>query len=175
MTRDEIQGVYDAGPEAVIALVQGLLQRLDELTARVAELERQAQRHSRNSSQPPSQDGWRKPPKSVRAKSDRPVGGQPGHRGDTLRLRADPDEVQTHAVTAWEGCGQDLTTLAPTHTERRQVWELPRLAFTVTEHQSEHKVCPFCQGRTRAAFPAHVTNVCQYGPRALAVAVYLRD
>lgn len=52
MTRDEIQAVYDAGPEAVIALVEGLLQRLDELTARVTELERQVKRNSRNSSQP---------------------------------------------------------------------------------------------------------------------------
>jgi transposase len=93
MTRDDIQTVYDAGPEAVIALVQGLLQRLDELTARVTELECQVNRNSRNSSQPPSQDGFQKQTKSLRGKSARPVGGQPGHRGATLRLQDRQAEV----------------------------------------------------------------------------------
>lgn len=174
MTRDDIQAVYDAGPEAVIALVQGLLQRIDDLTARVTELERQVKRNSRNSSQPPSQDGFQKQTKSLRGKSARPVGGQPGHRGTTLRLREEPDAVALHTVTQCAGCGQDLQAQPALHYERRQVFELPVLAFHVTEHRSEHKVCAHCQTRTQAPFPAPVTNVVQYGPRAQAVAVYLR-
>ncbi len=118
MTRDEIQTVYDAGPEAVIALVQGLLQRLDELTARVTELERQVNRNSRNSSQPPSPDGFQKQTKSLRGKSGRPVGGQPGHRGATLRLREQPDQIETHTVTQCAGCGQDLQSQPATSYER---------------------------------------------------------
>lgn len=174
MTRDEIQTVYDAGSEAVIALVQGLLQRLDELTARVTELERQGKRNSRNSSQPPSQDGFQKQTKSLRGTSARPVGGQPGHRGATLRLRDQPDQIETHTVTQCVGCGQDLQAQPATSYERRQVFELPVLAFTVTEHRSEHKVCGHCRTRTQAPFPVGVTNVVQYGPRTQAVAVYLR-
>ena len=174
MTRDDIQTVYDAGPEAVIALVQSLLQRINELTARVTELERQVNRNSRNSSQPPSQDGFQKQTKSLRGKSGRRVGGQPGHRGSTLRLHDHPDEVETHRVTHCAGCGQDLQAQPARHYERRQVFELPALAFTVTEHRSEHKVCAHCQTRTQAPFPAPVTNVVQYGPRTQAVAVYLR-
>lgn len=175
MTRDEIQSVYDAGPEAIRALVEGLLQRLDELTARVTELERQVGRNSRNSSQPPSQDGFQKQTKSLRQKSERPVGGQPGHRGATLRLREHPDQIETHAVTPCAGCGQDLQAQPALHYGRRQIFELPALTFTVTEHRSEHKVCGHCQTRTQAPFPAAVTNVCQYGSRTQAVAVYLRD
>jgi transposase len=174
MTRDEIQTVDDAGPEAVIALVTSLLQRIDELTARVTELERQVKRNSRNSSQPPSQDGFQKQTKSLRGKSERPVGGQPGHRGATLRWREEPDKIETHAVTHCTGCGQDLQAQPATQYERRQVFELPVLAFSVTEHRSEHKVCGHCQTRTQAPFPAAVTNVVQYGPRTQAVAVYLR-
>jgi transposase len=175
MTRDEIQTVYDAGPEAVLALVAGLLQRLEELTARVTELERQVKRNSRNSSQPPAQDGFQKQPTSRRSKSGRPVGGQPGHRGATLRLREQPDQIETHAVTHCAGCGQDLQAQPALHFERRQVFERPVLAFRVTEHRSEHKVCGHCQTRTQAPFPAAVTNVVQYGPRAQAVALYLRN
>lgn len=175
MTPDEIQAVYDAGPAAVRALVEGLLQRVDELTVRVTELERQVKRNSNNSSQPPSQDGFQKKTKSLRTKSERPVGGQPGHRGATLRLREQPDQIETHTVTHCAGCGQDLQAQTATHYERRQVFELPPLAFVVTEHRSESKTCARCHTRTAAAFPADVTNVVQYGPRAQAVAVYLRD
>ena len=102
------------------------------------------------------------------------MGGQPGHPGATLRLREQPDHVVTHAVTQCAGCGQDLQAQPALHYERRQVFELPVLAFTVTEHRSEHKVCGHCQTRTQAPFPAAVTNVCQYGQRTQAVAVYLR-
>jgi transposase len=151
------------------------LQRIDDLTARVTELERQVGRNSRNSSQPPSQDGFQKPTKSLRPKSERPVGGQPGHRGATLRLREQPDQIETHPVTHCAGCGQDLQSQPATHYARRQVFELPVLAFTVTEHRSEDKTCDHCQTRSQALFPAGVTNVVQYGPRAQAVAVYLRD
>lgn len=175
MTPDEIQAVYDAGPAAVRALIEGLLQRVDELTARVTELERQVKRNSNNSSQPPSQDGFQKKTKSQRRKSERPVGGQPGHRGATLRLREQPDQIETHTVTRCAGCGQDLQAQAATHYERRQVFELPPLAFVVTEHRSESKTCAGCHTRTSAVFPADVTNVVQYGSRAQAVAVYLRD
>ena len=76
MTRDEIQTVYDAGSEAVSALVTGLLQRIDELTARVTERQRRLGRNSRNRRQPPAQDGFQKQTKSRREKSERPVGGQ---------------------------------------------------------------------------------------------------
>lgn len=174
MTRDEIQAVYDAGPEAVITLVEGLLQRLDELRARLTDWERQVKRNSRNSSQPPAQDGFQKQTKSLRGKSERPVGGQPGHPGTTLRRREEPDQSETHTVTHGVGCGQDLQAQPALHCERRQVFELPVLAFTVTEHRSEHKVCGHCQTRTQAPFPAGVTNVVPYGPRTQAVAVYLR-
>ena len=76
MTRDELQAVYDAGPEAMIALGTSLLHRLDELTARVTQLQRHLGRNSRNRRQPPAQDGFQKQTKSLREKSERPVGGQ---------------------------------------------------------------------------------------------------
>ena len=52
------------------------------LMARIDELERRLSLTSRDSNKPPSSDGYRKPaPKSLRGKSVRPSGGQPGHAG----------------------------------------------------------------------------------------------
>ena len=139
-----------------------LLQRIDELTARVTQLERQGGRTSRNSSQAPSQDGLQKQTKSLREKSDRPVGGQAGHRGATLRLRTDPDQSKTHRHTHGTGCGAALPPPADEAPDaRRQVFELPVLQFTVTEQRAAPQACGPCQRRVAAAFPAHVTNVCQ--------------
>lgn len=63
MRRAEIELVWAAGRDAVVALVEAQAARIDELVAAnaalaacVEELERQAGRSSRNSSLPPSRD-----------------------------------------------------------------------------------------------------------------------
>ena len=175
MTREEIKTIYDAGPEAVTELVEGLLQQIAQLTARVSELERQLGQNSRNSSKPPAGDGPRKPPRSLREKSGRKAGGQPGHRGQTLRQVEQPDQVVTHSVASCTGCGADLQAQPPTACERRQVFDLPPLKLEVTEHQVESKTCAGCGAVNQAAFPDAVTQPVQYGPRVQATAVYLMD
>jgi hypothetical protein len=67
-TREEILIVYRAGPEAVVALVEGLVRRLTAVEGRVAALEDRLALDSHNSSKPPSSDRGRpKPaPRSLR-------------------------------------------------------------------------------------------------------------
>src|SRR3954447_12491072 len=60
--------------------------RIVEQDARIAEVERQLGASSRHSSQPPAADGLDRPaPKSLRGRSGRRPGGQPGREGRTLR------------------------------------------------------------------------------------------
>ena len=139
------------------------------------ELERQLAASSRNSSKPPSSDGLDKPtPKSLRGRSGRKPGGQPGHPGRTLRQVERPDEVVVHEPGACRGCGGRLGAEdRPAGMIRRQVFDIPTITVRVVEHRLVCRRCRGCGTRTSAAGPAAVTAPAQYGPHAAAIAVYL--
>ena len=81
-----------------------------ELSARIGELEARLGKNSQNSSKPPSSDGLSKPPpRSLRRKSGRRPGKQPGDPGFRLQARPDPDEIRVHAPGACRSCGADLS------------------------------------------------------------------
>jgi transposase len=177
----EIRAVYRAGEDAVVSLVQSLLARITAMEAELAAVKHQLaavnnqlKKDSRNSSKPPSSDGFKPRTKSLRAKSERAGGGQPGHEGSTLSWCAEVDEVVVHpAASACEQCGFALPPQSLVSHESRQVHELPPLRLQVIEHQVEVKCCPHCEHLSRGVFPATVTNVVQYGSRIRAVMVYL--
>jgi len=161
-----------AALQAGNAALQGECQAL---RAKVQALAEQVAKDSHNSSQPPASDGLAKPkPKSLRAPSQRPTGGQPGHPGHTLHRVEKPDHTVRHPVERCAGCGRSLAQQAPDRVERRQVFELPEPKLEVTEHQAEVKTCA-CGCVNRAAFPPAVTAPVQYGLRVKSVAVYLKD
>jgi len=100
LTREEILSIYDAGPEAVISVIQRLETIIEEQAIRIAELEERVRvlesrltQNSRNSSKPPSTDFVKeKPnPKSLRKKSGKKPGGQDGHQGTTLEMVNDAE------------------------------------------------------------------------------------
>src|SRR5580704_7871482 len=88
-----------------------LKKALTASNARVAELERRLGLNSSNSGKPPSSDGLSKPPRvrSLREPSDKPSGGQKGHKGDTLRQVAEPDRTVDHYPPACTACGAAVT------------------------------------------------------------------
>jgi transposase len=147
--------------------------RIAEQDARIAELERQLAANSRNSSKPPSSDGVGKPaPKTLRTKSGRKPGGQTGRKGETLRQVSDPDEVIRHEPVCCKGCGGGLLGAPEVGVARRQVFDLPPTSIRVTEHQLVTRHCG-CGATTRADAPAGAGAPVQYGPRILAVIIYL--
>lgn len=182
LTPTQIRQVHDQGPDAVVDLVTHLFDVIDrlesevhKLQARVTELERQVHRNSRNSSQPPSADGLKKPPpKSQRRPSGRHRGGQPGHPGETLKMVDSPDAVEHHPAALCNRCGDSLDAVVPSRIVRRQVFDLPPLALTVTEHRAEVKECPSCHHTTTGIFPLGVEAPTQYGPRILGLSTYLQ-
>jgi transposase len=160
--------------EELAALVVALQARIVEQDAEIAELRRQLAASSRNSSKPPSSDGLDKPaPKSLRGRSGRKPGGQPGREGRTLRQVAVPDEVVVHEPGACTGCGSTLPADGPpARIIRRQVFDIPQITVRVVEHRLISRRCA-CGAVTQAPAPAGVAAPVSYGPHAAAIAVYL--
>ncbi len=180
LTREEIATVYAAGVEAVSAVIEHLQavvaaqqEQIAALSARVKDLEDQAKTTSRTSSKPPSSDGYQRPPRSLRPRSGKTIGGQRGHPGSALSLVEAPDRVIVHSPATCAGCQAALAEVAATGYERRQVMDLPPLRLEVSEHRAAEKVCPHCQHTTKGAFPPDVTTTVQYGAGLKALAVYL--
>ncbi len=174
MTRDEIKAIYDAGPETVITLVLSLIEQVEQLTARVAELEARLAINSRNSNQPPSSDGPSRPLKPARQPSGRKPGGQQGHPGTTLKPSPQPDHLEHHSPPNCLHCQQPLDAVAGGPTpEVRQVFDLPPLKLEVTEHRAVNKICPHCAWVNDGRFPAEIPPGVSYGANLKALAVYL--
>lgn len=188
ITREKILAVYEAGPEAVITLINSIqaenqkiieqqATRISELEERVKSLEVILNKNSHNSSKPPSTDNFarEKPkPKSSRIKSGKKAGGQPGHVGITLTLVDNPDETTVHKVKRCKNCGKNLEDEIVTNYERRQVFDIPPVKIYVEEHKAEIKKCS-CGCTNIADFPEDVKFPVQYGPRITSSAVYLHD
>lgn len=172
ITPEEALAIYHAGPEAVVKTICELSAKLVELEERLKALEDRIAKNSRNSSKPPSSDGFRKP-KSRRENSGRAPGGQEGHDGHRLEAVEDPDHIIEHPIKECEQCGHSLEEVPAYAHERRQVFDLPPMKLEVTEHQAEIKPCPHCGHENKGSFPTEVQGPVQYGPRIKSVMVYL--
>lgn len=175
LSEDDIRTVYRQGEDAVVSLVTQLLERLDVVESRLEALEKRPKKTSRNSHKPPSGDGLGKRTKSLRTKSDKASGGQPGHPGSTLAWSETIDWLDVHNVTTCVGCGASLEEVAVEQWLARQVFDIPAIELMVTEHQVAKKCCHQCGHHTQGEFPVEASNVVQYGPRLKAMMVYLMD
>jgi len=86
LSREEIATLYAGGVEGVISLIEqlhGVLatqqEQIAALSARVKELDDQRHTTSRNSSKPPSSDGYKRPPRSLRQPSGKKAGAAGAH------------------------------------------------------------------------------------------------
>ena len=120
-----------------------------ELRQRIASLEekvwlllelhqkRKIKKDSSNSSLPPASDLGKKT-RSLREKSERSVGGQKGHRGNTLEMSATPDRIIELKSNYCGRCGNSLAAVAFILQARRQVIEIPPIVPIWEEYNEPH-------------------------------------
>lgn len=133
-------------------------------------------KNSSNSSRPPSTDMF-KPPRntdnSLRQKSGKKTGGQPGHAGSTLLFNPiSPDAVFSHTVASCAACGNDLSLADTMQEEVRQVIDIPVPKYSITNHITYKKVCT-CGHCNHGVFPQNVKSFVSYGPALEALVVNL--
>jgi transposase len=150
-----------------------LREALAALQSQVADLAAQVKANSRNSSKPPSSDGFAKPsPKSLRGKSGRRPGRPKGQPGATMELSEHPDKKVRHRPSRCGRCGKSLGSAPVTAVERRQVIDIPPVKTVTTEHQMLTVKCG-CGCETKAQAPDGVNAPVQHGHRIMGAGIYL--
>lgn len=165
------QSEWEATPASVKVLVGHLVtvihelgEQVSPLSERIAELEEKLSKNSKNSSKPPSSEGFGKSIKPKKKSGQRPRGGQPGHAGQGRDLYPLErcDEVIEHYPPECKACGEGLSgeDAAP---YRHQIVELPPMVPIVSEHRLHQLRCEHCGEVTRARLPKALAS--GYGPR----------
>lgn len=140
----------------------------EQLRSEIEQLNSELSKHktkktSQNSSIPPSKDENRpRKNQSLREKSDKPVGGQTGHEGKTLRMTDSPDKLIDHIPSYCKQCGYDLRDITPEFIARRQVVDIPPIQPIITEHRLYKTTCK-CGCQTTSDFPTNVNTSVSYG------------
>ena len=121
---------------ALAQQVPDLAEQVIALLVKIAELEGRLSLNSRNSSKPPSTDGLNKHhPKSLRKPGQNPTGGQKGDKLYTLKKVEQPGHTVIHSPQHTHCKDCDVRLIDPEQAESRQVFDLPRRQFEVTELQ----------------------------------------
>lgn len=135
------------------------------------ELKARLNSNSKNSSKPPSSDGYKRKPAFSKKKKGK-QGGQKGHKGSTLHQVENPDKI-IECKPDKCSCGHEFTKEELELSETRQVFDLPQPKLEVTEYQIHKAICPACGEMHTGISPENINAPVQYGNGVKAYAVLL--
>ena len=141
------EDLHKFGKQELVDFTYNLLLQVEKLINEVQELRDELKvyknhKNSGNSSLPPSKDLFKLKNQSLREKSDKKSGGQPGHKGETLRMTANPDTIIKHVPgQKCPGCGEIHPEESFQLVGKRQVIDTPVIKAKVTEHQLYKSTC----------------------------------
>lgn len=139
--------------------------RLENQALRIEnqELRNRLDLNSQNSSKPPSSDGLNKPqPKSSRTKSGKKVGGQKGHKGNSLKINLPISKTVVCGVDECT-CGYQITDVIGKIIASGTVLDIPPIKPTLTKYNVKQTVCPICGRLHTGKLPENVHEGQQYG------------
>ena len=175
----ELRGTIDSQHAEICSLnrnIDKLLKENRELRKRLEKYEKPP-KNSGNSSTPPSKEPVKsemeRRTKSLRKKSDNPVGGQPGHEGTTRKMVTTPDEIEDVSSQFCAECGRDLSDVEGVLDYVTQEIDLPQIRPIYRERRFYKKVCSCgCCNRDYAR-RKRGGNAITFGKNIRAVATYL--
>ena len=158
--------VLEAQVFELLAVNQKLQNTVENLVAMLG-------RNSRNSSMPPSSDGYAKPcPKSLREKSGKKPGAQNGHKGNGFKIMREPDEIREHKPCQCSGCPHELICVGRVSDTRYEV-DIS-LSTRIVAHKAYAFQCTRMKGQTlKGSFPNGINSAIQYGANVAALATAL--
>ena len=153
-----------------------LLKENRELRKRLEKYEKPP-KDSGNSSTPPSKEPIKaeieRRTRSLRKKSDKPVGGQTGHEGTTRKMVDTPDEIEEVSSRYCRECGRDLSEIEGELDYVMQEVDLPVIRPIYRERRFYKKVCS-CGCCNRDYAPRkRGGNAVTFGRNIRAIATYL--
>jgi transposase len=156
-----------------------LKQQLSEALSMIRDFQIEIQflkngRKSDTSSTPSSQDYGRSNKYNLREKSNRKSGGQIGHKGSSLKMNENPDEIEKYIPVYCKQCGVEFgaNTVFELH-QRKQEVVIPPIKARFIEHQSYRCTCSKCNTQTTTELPSHLKANIQYGRNIQALTTYL--
>lgn len=160
----------------LLQVIQDQADLISRLEARISDLEEEVHqlKHPKNSntgSVPPSKEDNRVN-RSLRGKSGKKSGGQPGHEGSTLKFSIAPDETIKHIPNFCGKCQKDISSLNEKLISKRQVVDLPIVKPIYTQHECYQRTCS-CGYVNRSNFPSQVNAPIQYGANVESLIAYL--
>jgi transposase len=171
MTIPTQEALLQMPPGQAIGLLLGVITDLQRQLAEKSP----PPKDSSNSSKPSSTDFVPRT-RTLRGRSGKKSGGQPGHQEHTRTRTDTPDLIQTLRPSSCSSCGSALAESLPgSISQRRQIIDLPPTRALTTEYQALAVTCPDCQVSTAGAFPASVVASVAFGPRLQAVVVHLKE
>jgi len=157
----------------------GLKQQLSEALSLIKDLQIEIQllkngRKSDTSSTPSSHDFGRVNKYNLREKGNKKSGGQIGHKGGSLKMGENPDEIQKHVPRYCKQCGTEFNadTVFELY-QRKQEVVLPPIKAKFIEHRSYSCTCSKCNAQTTTRLPSHLKANIQYGSNIQALITYL--
>ena len=155
------------------AIIEKQAQQIAQLMERVDGLTAMLKKNSRNSSMPPSSDGYKKPaPASIREKSGKKAGGQSGHKGNGFKFIRQPDETVEHKPCQCLGCPHAGDCIGKVQDTRYKI-DI-ELLTKMTAHKTLVYACPLRSGeKLQGEFPEGIHSTIQYGNNVAALAVAL--
>jgi hypothetical protein len=166
---------WDSTPESIKLVLMFLLEERKQMKLEIEILKEKLNKNSRNSSIPPSKDGFGA---KIKNKSKRKPLKIQANRQKLVQERKIYESEDCQELRIYEekpsncsACGHELQGEDP-QPVRHQSIDLPILKPLVMEHRLHELECEYCGVKTRAALPAGISAKC-YGVRLAAFVAFL--